>query len=100
MTTISEVEAGRISLGDQIGGAEKSQSQTTGDFAQDLRQAIDGVSENLRQADEAAVSSLVGSGSPHDAMIALSKAELSLRMLTQVRNKMIEAYHEIMSMNM
>lgn len=34
----------------------------------------------------------------HSAMIALQKADLSFQMMVQVRNKLIDAYHEIMRM--
>jgi flagellar hook-basal body complex protein FliE len=32
----------------------------------------------------------------HDTMIAVEKADISLRLLMQVRNKAVEAYQEIM----
>jgi flagellar hook-basal body complex protein FliE len=34
----------------------------------------------------------------HSAMIAMQKADLSFQMMMQVRNKLIEAYHEVMRM--
>jgi len=33
-------------------------------------------------------------------MLSLAQAELSFRMMTQVRNKMLEAYREIMRMQL
>jgi flagellar hook-basal body complex protein FliE len=36
----------------------------------------------------------------HEMMVALNKADLSLRMLTSVRNKAVEAYQEIMRMSL
>ena len=39
-----------------------------------------------------------GSTSIHDAMIAAEKAQLSLQMATQIRNRIITAYTEINSM--
>ncbi|MGO9212512.1 MAG: flagellar hook-basal body complex protein FliE [Syntrophales bacterium] len=38
------------------------------------------------------------SGSIHDAVIALEKADLSFRKMIQVRNKILEAYQEVMRM--
>lgn len=35
----------------------------------------------------------------HDVMIAVEQADLSVRMLTQLRNKALEAYNEIIKMN-
>lgn len=34
----------------------------------------------------------------HSAMIAMQKADLSFQMMMQVRNKLIEAYHEVIRM--
>jgi len=34
----------------------------------------------------------------HEAMIAMEKADISLRYMVQVRNKVIEAYQEVMRM--
>jgi flagellar hook-basal body complex protein FliE len=38
------------------------------------------------------------SGSIQDAVIALEKADLSFRKMVHVRNKIIEAYQEVMRM--
>lgn len=35
-------------------------------------------------------------GSPHEVMIALNKADLSFRMMLEVRNKLLDAYQEVM----
>ena len=34
----------------------------------------------------------------HETMLALERADVSLKLMTQVRNKVIEAYREIMRM--
>jgi flagellar hook-basal body complex protein FliE len=39
-----------------------------------------------------------GSGDVHDAMIALQRADLTLQFSVQVRNKLVQAYQEIMRM--
>lgn len=35
----------------------------------------------------------------HETMIALEKAEISFKLMLQVRNKILEAYNEVMRMN-
>lgn len=40
------------------------------------------------------------SDSVHETMLALAKADLSLRVFVEVRNKVIDAYQEIMRMPM
>ena len=41
---------------------------------------------------------LDGSGDVHEAMIALQQADLMLQFTVQVRNKLVQAYQEIMRM--
>lgn len=41
---------------------------------------------------------LSDSGSIHEAMIALEEASISFRAMMQVRNKILEAYQEVMRM--
>ena len=80
--------------------AAEQKAEVQEKFADDLKNAIQGVQENLASADQTAVAGLVGNASPHDVVIAMTKADLSFRLLTQVRNKVVDAYKEIMRMNM
>ena len=41
---------------------------------------------------------LDGSGDVHEAMIALQRADMTLQLTVQVRNKLVQAYQEIMRM--
>jgi flagellar hook-basal body complex protein FliE len=72
----------------------------TGDFAKTLANAVGDVRGALAGADETAAAALVGDAEPHQAMIALTKADLGFRFMTQVRNKAIDAYRQIMQMQM
>jgi flagellar hook-basal body complex protein FliE len=55
--------------------------------------------ESTNQAANEAVSDMVaGTGDVHDAMIALQRADLTLQFSVQVRNKLVQAYQEIMRM--
>ena len=38
------------------------------------------------------------SGDVHEAMIALQRAEMTLQLTVQVRNKLVQAYNDIMRM--
>lgn len=68
-------------------------------FGNLLQQAIDQVNQTQQEAESAAQDFAVGeSQSIHDTMIRLEKADLSLRLLMQVRNKVVEAYQEVMRM--
>ncbi len=68
-------------------------------FTELLQQAIEEVNQAQQTADSARRDFAVGEArSVHDTMITLEKADLSLRLLMQVRNKVVEAYQEVMRM--
>jgi flagellar hook-basal body complex protein FliE len=68
-------------------------------FSNALRNAIDDVDRLQQDADKAVVNVETGNtGNLHEAIIALEKADISFRTMLQVRNKLIEAYQEIMRM--
>jgi flagellar hook-basal body complex protein FliE len=56
------------------------------------------VDENTREANGAVGRMLDKSGDVHDAMIALQRAEMSLQLTVQIRNKLMTAYQDIMRM--
>lgn len=68
-------------------------------FAAILKQSINEVNELQKEADKAILELTTGDNmSIHETVIALEKAEISFKLLMQVRNKIIEAYQEIMRM--
>lgn len=55
--------------------------------------------EHAGQNANAAVAGMLdGSADVHDAMIALQQAEVALQFTVQVRNKLVQAYQDIMRM--
>jgi len=71
----------------------------SGSFAILLQQSLERVDGLQHEADAAARAFALGQApSVHDTMIAMEKADLSLRLTTKVRNKVVEAYQEIMRM--
>ncbi len=68
-------------------------------FGTVLKGMIGDINSLQNQADQAIAKVQVGdTGSIHEAMIALEKADISFRTMMQVRNKILEAYQEIMRM--
>lgn len=68
-------------------------------FAEFLKTAVADVSKQQVEADKAIENLQTGkSRNVHETMIAMEKADVSLRMLVQMRNKAVEAYQEIMRM--
>jgi flagellar hook-basal body complex protein FliE len=67
-------------------------------FGDALTRMLQSASDSEDHANSAVGSMLDGSGEVHDAMIALQRAELSLQLTVQVRNKLVSAYQDIMRM--
>jgi flagellar hook-basal body complex protein FliE len=68
-------------------------------FADSLTRLVASVQETNAEANSAVARMLDGSGEVHDAMIALQRADLTLQFTVQVRNKLVQAYQEIMRMS-
>jgi flagellar hook-basal body complex protein FliE len=82
-----------------IAGTAAGTEPASADFGQVLRDSLAEVNRLQQEADTAVESLATGKGlSLHETMIALEKADLSFRLMMQVRNKIVEAYREIMSM--
>jgi len=83
-------------------GQQATNSQprlNTGDFADQLDSAIGKVDTAQHESDE--LLSQLASGENvdlHNTMIALQKADISMRTLVSVRDKVVGAYEQIMNM--
>ncbi len=68
-------------------------------FGAVLKDAIKDINSLQNDADKAIANvQLEDAGSVHDAMIALEKAGISFQVMMQVRNKILDAYQEVMRM--
>lgn len=68
-------------------------------FAEALKSAVGQVNDSQVAADRSVEKLQTGeSRNLHEVMIAMEQADISIRLLTQVRNRVIEAYQEIMRM--
>jgi flagellar hook-basal body complex protein FliE len=68
-------------------------------FGKFLGEMIDKVNSTQMQSDKAVQQLVTGdTKSLHEAMIAMEKASISFQFVSQVRNKAVEAYQEIMRM--
>ena len=89
-------------LGIQSRGSEtqaEAGSSATKSFGDVLSTAIDRVDALQKQADVATEKLATGqSQNLHETMIAAEKADIALRLMIQVRNKIIDAYQEVMKM--
>ncbi|NPV25918.1 MAG: flagellar hook-basal body complex protein FliE [Firmicutes bacterium] len=83
----------------EAAGNQGRVGQLTSSFADYLHQAIQEVSNLQKEADLTAAQLATGEIKDiHQAMIAAEKASLTLQLTIQIRNKVLDAYHEIMRM--
>lgn len=74
-------------------------AENKGSFGEILTDKIKEINQLQHSADSAIAKVEVSdSGSIHEAMIAIEKANLSFKTMMQVRNKILEAYQEVMRM--
>jgi len=69
-------------------------------FATMMQESIEKVSETQMQAKELATAFESGDASVNlpEVMVAMQKANISFQAMTQVRNKLLNAYQEVMNM--
>jgi flagellar hook-basal body complex protein FliE len=86
---------------DVAGAIRPAGASSKTDFASTLESAIGRV-ENLRSAADQGVERFLSGESEelHGTVLAVQRAELSFEMFLQVRNKVVQAYQEIMRMQM
>jgi flagellar hook-basal body complex protein FliE len=90
----------------EIGGVtnEPSQESSPAVYNSDFRAIFEGLINDVEQTEAVAEKDayLLSVGTledPHTALINASKAELTLSMMVQIRNKVLDAYSEIMRIN-
>ena len=73
------------------GEAEKS----FGEFLSESLQKVDALQQ---EADEAVTRAAAGDGDIQEAMVAIEKADVAFKLMMEVRQKILDAYQEIMRM--
>ncbi|MEM9068645.1 MAG: flagellar hook-basal body complex protein FliE [Myxococcota bacterium] len=79
--------------------AEAPSASSSSSFADALEQFVEKVDESQRVAETKSADFAEGrTNDIHGTMIALQRADVSLRLLGSVRNRALEAYREVMRM--
>ncbi len=79
--------------------SQNGSNKTDDSFADILKKSLNEVNELQNKADSSIKSIAEGKmDNIQDAVIAIEKADISLKLVTEIRNKAIEAYKEIMRM--
>jgi flagellar hook-basal body complex protein FliE len=80
----------RVDRGDGGGG--------TGTFGATLERALQGAIDNGHAADAKAMEAIAGGGNLTEVVTALARAELTLQSATVIRDRVVQAYQDIMKM--
>ena len=92
--TLSEQKTAKVN---QDAGIPQSGSEKS--FAETLKAAVQNVNTLQKDADLAMQKLATGeSKNIPEVMIATEKADIALKLMMQVRNKIIDAYHEVIKM--
>ena len=92
--TLSEIRDSKVKGQVQLPGAAEGKS-----FADTLKEAVKSTNELQKDSDKAMQDLATGKNTNvADVMITAEKADIALKLMVQVRNKIIEAYQDIMKM--
>lgn len=84
------------SLPPQVAAPQAKGAAQSPDFKEFLLQSLDHVNTMQQDADHAVEQLLTGGDvNAAEVMTAVQKADLSFRMMLQIRNKLVQAYQEI-----
>jgi flagellar hook-basal body complex protein FliE len=68
------------------------------DFGASLEQALQGAMDTGNAADAKAMEALNGTGNLTDVVTAVARAQLALQSATAIRDRVVQAYQDIMKM--
>lgn len=68
-------------------------------FVDVLKQSIEKINQDFAQADQNVQEFMLGQGDIQDVLMSVQKVNMEFRLAVQIRNKLIEAYQEIMRMS-
>lgn len=99
---LGSIESDLKSLGGPSSGKSKvglDGADQKSDFLNLLKEGIADVNRGMKESDKASMDLATGKSSNiHETMLSVTKAELGFNMLVQLRNKTIEAYQDVMRM--
>jgi flagellar hook-basal body complex protein FliE len=85
----ARVDSGTPDTGEAAGG---------GDFGATLQHALQGAVDAGHNADSKAMEALNGTGNLTDVVTAVAHAQLALQTATAIRDRVVQAYQDIMKM--
>jgi len=97
ITSAANAAAAYRSAATTATGVEAPASASSG-FGDALSKAIEGVVSTAHEADHASAQALTGQGSIQDVIAAVARAELTLQTTVAIRDRVVQAYQDVMRM--
>lgn len=95
---MTDLNIGKIA-GAPLSPGGNVQSKGSPGFGEAIKDAIQRVNGLERDANRTVIDFLQGKGDLHESIFALGEADKSMRILLAVRNKVLDAYREVMRMS-
>lgn len=97
---MNDLQIQRISTlpGEKMDSERAEAQNILTDFQKILKRSIEEVDGLSKEANHSVQEMIAGRLDVHQAMVAMEQANISFRLMVQVRNKMMAAYEEIMRM--
>jgi flagellar hook-basal body complex protein FliE len=87
----------KVASKDSLPGLEPSKAGS-GDFAEVLRNATQDAFGALREGERQSLAAAAGKADLNDVVMAVGKAELTLQTVVSLRDRVIQAYQEVLRM--
>jgi len=98
---IESIAAGASAIGSMLSTGKTVAAQSGTEFSDFLQQALDNVEGTESSNQESTAALLTGEDeSIHTAMLNAEKSYLALSLTIQIRNKVMNAYNEVMQMQL
>jgi flagellar hook-basal body complex protein FliE len=94
-----DVERQLRAMSSRAQGSQADAPQPDSGFFNLLQEGLKDVNSSVKASEQASVDMAAGRQvNLHETMLAVTKAELAFNLAVQMRNKMVEAYQEVMRM--
>lgn len=101
MSTIPTIVVTPSSVADAYSRTERAYTGSNmGGFSTTLQRAVQGAIDDFHETDTKTVEALTGGGNLTDVVTALTRAELTLQTATAIRDRVVQAYQDIIKMPM
>lgn len=98
INTLPLAPSGTSGLSSKTGTGDSPVSTGGESFGSTLKDLLGKVDESSNVANDKVAAMINGTGDVHEAMIALQNADTMLQMTVQIRNKLVQAYQDVMRM--